>query len=59
MRATNASYVLAQPAWATIGDRWNKTFTLKVVVTIGGVDSPAQKSITLSAPAALPANVRT
>lgn len=55
----NVSYVLSQPSWANVTDRWNKTFTLKTVVTVGGVDKSAQKDVSLSAPTTLPPNVRT
>ena len=55
----NVSYVLAQPDWARIGDRWNRTYTLKTVVSIGGVDRTASKEVTLSAPTSLPPNVKT
>jgi hypothetical protein len=55
----HASYVLGQPDWSRIGNRWNRTYTLKTVVTIGGVDRIAHKDVTLSAPTALPPNVKT
>jgi hypothetical protein len=55
----NVSYVLGQPAWGNVKDRWNKTFTLKTVVSVGGVDQTATKDVTLSAPTSLPPNVRT
>jgi hypothetical protein len=55
----NVSYVLSQPSWATVTDRWNKTFTLKAVVSVGGVDQTTQRDVTLSAPTSLPPNVRT
>jgi hypothetical protein len=55
----NVSYVLSQPSWANVTDRWNKTFTLKAVVSVGGVDKTTQKDVTLSAPTSLPPNVRT
>lgn len=55
----NVSYVLQQPAWDRIGNRWNRTYTLKTVVTIGGVDRAAQKDVSLSAPTTLPPNVKT
>jgi hypothetical protein len=56
---SNVSYVLSQPSYP--GDRWNRTFLLKTVVSVGGVDQTAQKSVTISvsAPTALPPNVRT
>ena len=56
---TNASYVLTRPDWDRVTDRWNKTFTLKTVISVGGVDQAAQKDVTLSAPTSLPPNVRT
>jgi hypothetical protein len=56
---SNVSYVLSQPDWAHISGRYNKTFTLKTVITVGGVDAPAEKSVTLSAPASLPPGVKT
>lgn len=55
----SVSYVLAQPAWDGIADRWNKTYTLKTVVSIGGADQSASKDVTLSAPTTLPPNVKT
>ena len=56
---TRVSYVLAQPDWDRIGNRWNRTYTLKTIVSIGGVDRTAQKEVTLSAPTSLPPNVKT
>lgn len=55
----NVSYVLQQPDWVHIGDRWNRTYTLKTTITIGGVDQSAQKDVTLEAPTTLPPNVKT
>jgi len=55
----NASYVLSQPTWGRIADRWNKTFTLKAVIAVGGVEQTTQKDVTLSAATSLPPNVRT
>jgi hypothetical protein len=56
---SSVSYVLSQPKWDHIADRWNKTYTLKTVLTVGGVDQPAQKDVTLTAPTSLPPNVKT
>jgi hypothetical protein len=56
---TSVSYVLTQPKWDHIGDRWNKTYTLKTVLSVGGVDQAAAKNVTLSAPTSLPPNVKT
>jgi hypothetical protein len=55
----NVSYVLQQPDWSNIGDRWNRTYTLKTTITIGGVDQSAQKDVTLRAATTLPPNVKT
>jgi len=56
---SSVSYVLTQPKWDQIGDRWNRTYTLKTVLSIGGVDQAARKDVTLSAPTMLPPNVKT
>jgi hypothetical protein len=56
---TSVSYVLAQPNWDQIGNRWNRTYLLKTVLSVGGVDQAAQKTLTLTAPTNLPANVKT
>lgn len=56
---SSVSYVLTQPKWDQIGDRWNRTYTLRTVLSIGGVDQTAQKDVTLSAPTTLPPNVKT
>ena len=56
---SSVSYVLEQPKWDQIGDRWNRMFTLKVIVSIDGVDRATQKDITLTAPTSLPPNVKT
>ncbi len=55
----SVSYVLSQPSWDRVADRWNKTFTLKAVVTVGGVDKTTQRDVALHAPTSLPPNVRT
>lgn len=55
----NVSYALQRPDWARIGDRWNQTYTLKAVITIGGVDRSVQKQVTIEAPASLPPDVKT
>jgi hypothetical protein len=56
---SNVSYVLSQPKWDHIADRWNKTYTLKTVLSVGGIDQTAQKDVTLTAPTSLPPNVKT
>ena len=56
---SSVSYVLSQPKWDQIGNRWNRTYTLKAVLSVGGVDQSTQKDVTLSAPTSLPPNVKT
>jgi hypothetical protein len=56
---SSVSYVLSQPTWDPVVNRWNRTFTLKTVVTVGGVDQATQKDVLLVAPTTLPANVKT
>ena len=56
---SSVSYVLSQPKWDQIGNRWNRTYTLKTVLSVGGVDQSAQKDVMLSAPTSLPPNVKT
>lgn len=56
----SVSYLLSQPAWDHVPSRWNRTFTLKVTVTIGGADQSVQKDVHIkSPPTSLPPNVRT
>ena len=56
----SVSYVLARPDWDRIQNRWNRTFTLKVTVTIGNADQKLEKEVqTISAPTSLPPNVKT
>jgi hypothetical protein len=56
----SVSYVLEQPDWNRIQNRWNRTFRLKVTVTIGSADQSMQKDVqTMSAPTTLPPNVKT
>lgn len=56
----SVSYLLSQPQWNHVPSRWNRTFTLKVTVTIGGADQSVSKDVHLkSPPTSLPPNVRT
>ena len=55
----SVSYVLQQPDWLKIGNRWNRTFTLKTVVTVGGVDRSVNKDVTLTAPTVISQPVKT
>jgi hypothetical protein len=53
------SYVLAQPDWSKTPDRWDKTYTLKVVVHVGDKDQKVEKAFQLEQEASLPPNVKT
>ena len=56
----SVSYVLAQPKWDHVPNRWNRTFTLKVTASVGSADQPLQKEVHVSSPpTSLPPNVRT
>ncbi len=57
--STSVSYVLQQPNWDAVADRWNKTYTLKAIVSIGGADQSTSFEVTISAPTTLPPNVKT
>ena len=56
---TNVSYVLSQPVWGQVDDRANRTYTLKTVITIDGVDKAAQKQVTIKAQATIPPSAAT
>lgn len=55
----SVSYVLAQPAWDNVPDRWNKTYTVKATVTVGGGDQTVSKDVEVRAATILPPNVKT
>jgi hypothetical protein len=55
----SVSYVLSQPDWRRVSSRWNRTYTLQAVVVVSGRDTTVQKDVVISAPTALPPNVRT
>ena len=55
----SVSYALSQPDWNEIDDRWNRTFTLRAVVTVSGRDQTLQRDVTVTAPTSLPPNVKT
>lgn len=55
----SVSYVLAQPNWDSVKDRWNKTYTVKAVVTVGSGDQAVQAEVEVRAPTILPPNVKT
>jgi hypothetical protein len=55
----SVSYALSQPDWSKVTDRWNKTFTLRAVITVAGADQTLQRDVVTQAPTSLPPNVRT
>ena len=55
----SVSYALSQPDWAGVAERWNKTFTVKAVVGVGGADHQVEHDVYVSAETSLPPNVRT
>ena len=55
----SVSYALSQPPWGQVTERWNRTYVLKAVITVGGADRSVQRDVHVAAPAMLPPNVRT
>jgi len=55
----SVSYALSQPPWGTVAQRWNRTYVLKVVITVGGNDQAVQHDVHIEAPTFLPPNVKT
>jgi hypothetical protein len=54
-QTTRASYVLSQPAFVDRYDSHNRTYTVKVVAAVGGVDQPLQTTVMVVAqPAPVP-----
>jgi hypothetical protein len=58
-KALSVSYALSQPPWGAVHERWNRTYVLKAVVTVGGGDRSVQRDVHVAAPTMLPPNVRT
>jgi len=55
----SVSYALSQPPWGAVTERWNRTYVLKAVVTVGGGERSVQRDVHVAAPTMLPPNVRT
>ena len=54
------SYALSQPNWGSVTNRSNKTYLVKAVVSVAGVDLPVEKSVQIAAPpTSLPPDVET
>lgn len=55
----SVSYALSQPPWGEVTERWNRTYVLKAVITVGATDRSVQRDVHVAAPTMLPPNVRT
>lgn len=59
----SVSYALTRPDWTKVKDRWNETYTVKAVLSIGGSDQTVQRSavvaVEVAAPTSLPPGVKT
>ncbi len=55
----SVSYALSQPPWGQVTERWNRTYVIKAVITVGGADRSVERDVHVAAPAMLPPNVRT
>jgi len=58
-QALSVSYGLTSPDWIKMGKRYDRTYTLKVVLSLGPTDRALQRDVQLIAPARLPAMVDT
>lgn len=55
----SVSYALSAPDWSKTKDRWNKTFTVKAVVTVGGADQKLERDVFVVSETHLPPDVVT
>jgi hypothetical protein len=55
----SVSYALTQPDWTKVEDRWNQTYTVKAVLSIGGSEETVQQTVAVDAPTSLPPGVKT
>lgn len=53
------SYELSQPPWSNVSSRWNRTYVLKALITVGGNDQAVQYDVHIQAPTSLPPGVKT
>lgn len=54
-----ASYELSAPDWTKVKERWNKTFTVKAVITVGGADQKLKRDVYVVGETHLPPGVVT
>jgi hypothetical protein len=55
----SVSYALTEPDWTKVQDRWNQTYTVKAVLSIGGSEETVQQIVAVAAPTSLPPGVKT
>jgi len=55
----SVSYALGEPDWSKVQDRFNKTYVVKAVLSIGGTDRAVQTNVEVKATTSPPANVKT
>lgn len=55
----SVSYPTSQPDWSAVGDRANRTFVVKVVVSVGGADQPLEREVYIQGETRLPPGVVT
>lgn len=55
----SVSYALSEPPWQNVPDRFNQTYVLKAVITVGSGDQAVQRDVRVAAPTSLPPNVKT
>lgn len=53
------SYELSAPDWSKVKERWNKSFTVKAVVTVGGADQKLKRDVYVAGETHLPPGVVT
>jgi len=53
------TYMLSAPNWSKVGNRWDRSYTLKAVLTVGGADRSVEREVRIESPAQLPADVET
>jgi hypothetical protein len=55
----SVSYALSEPPWGAVNNRFNRTYVLRAVLTIGATDRTVQRDVHLSEPATLGPDVDT
>lgn len=53
------SYALSEPDWSKVSDRWNKTYVVRAVLSIGGADRPVETTVKVDAHASPTTMVKT